>query len=254
MSTCDYMKKVVTDKYIPQEIAWTHEKASRFWDYFSTNISCQSNYFSKQVGSDLIKLVMRVIPLKGITLDFGCGPGYLIEYLLKNGITVQGLDFSAEAFKSISAKYSMYPLFKGAILAKGIPTPLDDESVHNIFFVETLEHLFPEEIDETISELYRVVKSDGYIIITTRNDEDLDSNKVICPECGCIFHRVQHMTSWKPSDIISLMERRGFQTIMCKAIILRSSSKLNFIRKIKSRIKRYKGPNLIYIGRKIIVE
>ena len=60
-----------------KRLEWTSEQVSKFWDYES---KFPENYFSKQVGSNLAAYIKNSFPDKKTILDFGCGPGFLMEY------------------------------------------------------------------------------------------------------------------------------------------------------------------------------
>jgi len=70
-----------------------------------------------------------------------------------------------------------------------------------VFMIEVLEHLLPEDIDKGLSEVWRVLKPKGYLVITVPYKEDLLKNMIICPECGAVFHRSQHLQTFDESKV-----------------------------------------------------
>ena len=241
-------------EYTPHEIIWTHEKSSRFWDYFTHNKAYEENFFSKQVGNAIIDFILTYTNLSGNILDYGCGHGHLIEKLLKRGIPCEGLDFSSDSVRLVEKNFCKEPHFKGVTLAKGLPTQLESGKFDVVFLIETIEHILTEDLDETLKEIYRITRKGGYVFVTTPNEENLEAAKVICPECGCIFHIVQHVRSWTKDSLSSFMENNGFTEVVCKAIRFRKDGKLAFLLNIMmnvvSKIIKKRNPHLIYIGKK----
>ena len=74
----------------PHRVLWTHEKAARFWSS-SADLELHAEvYFSRMVGESLIRFVRRRgVQLSGRVLDFGCGPGFLLEKLLQAGVSCE---------------------------------------------------------------------------------------------------------------------------------------------------------------------
>jgi ubiquinone/menaquinone biosynthesis C-methylase UbiE len=237
-------------KFNPHEVHWTSEKISRIWDFTSTQ---DSEYFSRRAGDSVIKLVKRKIPLYGKVLDFGCGPGHFIELLLERKIYSGGFDLSPESIKAVEAKFSSNPYFLKGIHSSTFPIPIENNFYDVIFLIETIEHLLPEQIDSTLKEIRRILKKDGYIAVTTRNEEDLNKNKAICPDCGCVFHRKQHISSFSADSLSSFITNSGFSTIFCKPVLF-SITRLSWIRRLYIQYLRISGekmPSLLYIGKKI---
>jgi ubiquinone/menaquinone biosynthesis C-methylase UbiE len=130
------------------------------------------------------------------------------------------------------------------------PLPFKDESFEVVFITETIEHILPDNLIPNLNELYRMLKTDGYVIVTTPNGEILEKGTIICPDCGCIFHQGQHLSAWTADSLSALMANIHFRTIVCRTTHFRSSSKLNFLRDLIARVREYKKMNLVYIGQK----
>lgn len=237
-------------KFNPHEAAWTSEKISHVWDFYSTQ---DNEYFSKRAGDSIIKFIKRKIPLDGNVLDFGCGPGHFIELLLEKKIYSGGFDLSLESVDAVRAKFGSDPYFLGGIQSSSFPIPIENNSYDVTFFIETIEHLLPEQINSTLKEIHRILKKDGYTVVTTRNEEDLNKNKAICPDCGCVFHRKQHVSSFSADSLSSIIASSGFSTVLCKPVLF-SITRLSWIRRLYSKYLRISGekmPSLLYIGKKI---
>mgnify|MGYP001577543313 FL=1 len=195
------------------EIVWSPEKVRKIWDFYSKNLS-QSQYFSYHSGKYIVDYIGRYLNIGSMEslLDFGCGPGYLIEHLLKSGGRgkVFGLDFSKEAVDQVNQKFNKHKYFGEAVRVDRLPSPFADNSMDVVISIEVVEHLNDEQLDGMMQEVARVLKPGGCFVVTAPNKEDLEANKTICPECGCIFHRWQHVRTWTPQTLEDRLTSSGF--------------------------------------------
>jgi len=235
---------------IGHDLVWTREHVARFWEYYSTFKAVEDDYFSKQLGDTVINFVKRYVLLTGKILDYGCGPGFLIEKLLRDGRSCWGLDSVESNIRIIESKFSGHPRFMGAFHADTLPTPIPNEMFDTVFLIETIEHLLPDELPLILKELNRITKTGGTLIITTPNNENLDANKVMCPNCGNIFHHMQHVNSWTVNSLSSLMAEAGFRKTLCTATTLRPRTLWGYYKQITDTLTRHTPQNLIYIGEK----
>lgn len=204
--------------------------------------------FTGMVGRSLVAyLRSKGIRLRGRVLDFGSGPGYLLEVLLEQGVACEGADFSDTAVARLD-RFRPNPLYRGGHVVRGLPTELDAGAYDVVFFVETIEHLIDEDLGPTIAELRRLLAPDGRLIVTTPNEEDLSSAEVVCPDCGCAFHPIQHVRSWSGASLATFMERSGFRTVSCEAFSLRPSWRRSVLGTWNMRLRKLHLPHLIYIG------
>ena len=61
---------------------------------------------------------------------------------------------------------------------------------------EVIEHIPKDNLNKSVSEIYRVLKKDGILLVTVPFNENLIDNVTICPECGHNFHRWGHHNSF----------------------------------------------------------
>lgn len=236
----------------PHEVIWTKEKAALFWNY------CGSLYhkpsFAKRFGEVLVGFVEKRLPIKGPVLDYGCGAGFLIERLLDRKISCMGIDTSEKALSMATERFKGNPFFKGVFPAD-LPLGLKTESVNTVFLVETIEHITPDQFDFTLKEIYRIIRPGGYLVVECHNEEPINCGKIICPDCGAVFHRIGHLRSFSPDTLTKLMQAYGFQKEFCWTTTLRTKTFMNRIRALLYFLKEISGqkgrkPNLIYIGKK----
>jgi hypothetical protein len=79
------------------------------------------------------------------------------------------------------------------------------------------------------------VKPGGYFLGTVPYKEDLDENKVICPDCGKIFHRWGHQQSFDETKLRTILPD-GW-TVLVKPGLFINWQGLNLKRKIAAFIK-----------------
>jgi 2-polyprenyl-3-methyl-5-hydroxy-6-metoxy-1,4-benzoquinol methylase len=223
--------------------------ASRFWSAMARGPDV--NYFSKQVGATVIRHVRRAgVSLAGHVLDYGCGPGFLLEELLNQGIACSGADFDAQALDEARKRGRRFTNFGGAHLIERLPSALPSGQYSTVFLLETIEHLIGDELARTLAEIHRVLTPGGHVVVTTPNEEDLSQASVLCPECGAHFHPVQHVSSWSASTLVATMESADFMTVTCLPLHLRPLTSVDRLLIIGARLLRRRPTNLLYLGRK----
>ncbi|BCS54868.1 class I SAM-dependent methyltransferase [Geobacter sp. SVR] len=206
----------------PRSATWTPETIRRFWNYTSQKKSIEGEYFSFQVGDALVSLLQRVNAIKGgaRVLDFGCGPGFLLEKFLRAGSFCCGFDFSDDSVTSVNQRFKNLKNWEGAVSSTTLPTPFDGALFDIVTCIETLEHLLDEMIPPTLGEIARLLKQDGIVLFTTPYTEDIEARSVYCPFCDNVFHPVQHVRSFDENTLRQLLEQHGFEVLMCRSMDL----------------------------------
>lgn len=241
--------------YRVHEAVWTPQKVGRFWDYENNERKYQGGWFTLQVGDGIYNYTKKFLPKNGRILDYGAGKGFLTQKILeKSSLVVDCAEFSEAGLENIRKLVSHYPHFDRTIQIKDFPLNISDFTYDCIYFVEAIEHLTDEFFMPTLSEFKRILGKDGIIIITTKNDENLDENTICCPDCGCVFHRVQHVRSFTPESMSALMRGVGFTELWCGALTFDYfkddlSLKTKFLNTVRRILLRKKQPHLLYIGR-----
>jgi len=101
-------------------------------------------------------------------LDIACGSGYGTNILAKAGAKyATGIDISKEAAKHAQDTYKRDNL--GYQVGNGTNLDIEDNSFDIVVSFETIEHL--EEYEQFASELSRVLKKDGLLIISSPNKD-----------------------------------------------------------------------------------
>lgn len=235
----------------PHEIEWTTEKSKRLWDYYGPDPKRASTFFGYQAGRFVAKMLFANISTHGQTrlLDFSCGPGDVIAACLermRNTQEIHATDFSDINVRRVADRFKNERQFKGAVLTRSLPCPYPDGLFDVVIATEVIEHLLDSELDGMLAECHRLLTPGGRVFFTTPNEEDYDASKVLCPECGCIFHRWQHVRTWTVGTLRAHMERAGFITQVVKP-----ESWLNWRGELVSLLvnRRILKTGLVYIGK-----
>lgn len=242
-----------TGSFRPHPVRWDRATSARYWDYLSQQASAHGNYFSEQVSDAVLAyLRRRRLPLSGRVLDFGCGRGFLLQRLGSAGICCEGVDFSERSVDAARKLVAGLPDVRGVALAGSLPTPLPDRAFDLVVSLESVEHILPEDMEATFAEVRRVLRRDGRLVLTTPNEEDLEPSRQMCPECGCVFHRMQHVWSWSAASLSCSMEDLGWQTLRVEAVLFRQNgSRLARVKEYLDRFRRRRNPHLVWIGRPV---
>ena len=146
------------------------------------------------VGDDFLKqLIAHGLTPNMRVLDVGCGQGRmarpLVSYL--KGGTYDGFDIVKSGIEWCQTEYADVSTFTfqhanifnarynadGKIAAKDYAFPFPDESFDFVFLTSVFTHMFKEDIENYLSEIYRVLKPEGRSLITwfiMRNSETAD--------------------------------------------------------------------------------
>lgn len=208
-----------------QEIEWTPEQIARFWDYQSHRPSAMANYFSVSHGMPIAKRTLpRVAKRKSARiLDFGCGTGHFLKSIsqLRPDIQLCGADFSHDSIRIAQKTCDAIDPLPDLRTLGSMPTPWAGGSFDAIFSLEVVEHLSDVALEAMLSEIHRLLRDDGYVVITTPNDENLEQLHTCCPNCGRTFHIWQHVRSWSRDSLIEFMSQYGFTLVSASSTELR---------------------------------
>lgn len=204
---------------------WKPENTDKFWEWSSKNKN--NVYFSKLVGSGILNLIKKQRKLSGDFLDYGCGPGFLLEQFLKTGMNCYGCDLSESSVNIVNEKFFNMKHWNGAKKIENMKIPFEDNKFDMITCIETIEHLTDEILDGVLKELCRILKPGGVIIFTTPNNENLEKNFIYCPFCDSEFHKVQHVRSFSKDSLTELLRLYNLKVFYCKETDLQYYCKLD---------------------------
>jgi SAM-dependent methyltransferase len=205
----------------PHPIAWTPASIARFWNLYESTGGMDLWHFSKQRGAALMRYVANQVDIMEPILDLGSGSGHLIGLLLRKNLQCFAADVSSKGLEITAARFSGQSGFLGArFMDSNGKIPFNDASIGTVFLLETIEHLLPDALEALLAEIPRVLSKDGYLIITTPWNEDLRAGCVECAQCGCMFHKTQHLRKNNEASVTATVEKAGLQIVSCEAALL----------------------------------
>ncbi len=114
-------------------------------------------------------------PPGGRVLEVGCGNGKTAVALARRGYRVTGMDFSQKAI-DICRELILDADF---VCASVLNIPFENGSFDGISAFHVLEHLTDEELNKASEELYRVMKTGGYLLVKSFAEGDMRAGKGI---------------------------------------------------------------------------
>lgn len=148
------------------------------------------------------KILFDGIPLKGKKfLDVGCGLGFFAFRAGKLGAEVHGIDIGKRLVRISSKRYP-----KGKfIVAPAQKLPFKSNSFDLVLCTEVIEHVNKQ--NKVLDELFRVLKKDGYLILTTPNRLFHPLYTFLCSIGVRPYHGNEYW--YFPWEIKRALEKRG---------------------------------------------
>ena len=122
-----------------------HREVDKNWKYYPIY----------QAKVDFVRKFLAGIPKDVKILDAGCGEGILVEEFKGKGYDIVGMDLN----------YSSKHVKKGDITAM----PFKDKEFDLVLCLDIIEHLNFHQQEKAVSEIKRVLKKDGRLLLTIPN-------------------------------------------------------------------------------------
>lgn len=183
---------------------WDQDTTNRFWSYIAgTPLDALS--FARQNGANLLSGLEGWLQPGGRHLDVGAGEGHVVRLLTSAGYATGALEPAEGRRRMLDAMLSRSPHYLGCIEAADPANPFD---VALAF--EVIEHIGTPELPGFLAHIGACLVEGGVMIISTPSREDLSASVVYSPVSGHVFHRWQHVQTWTPERLRSLVEQAGF--------------------------------------------
>lgn len=143
-------------------------------DYFLTACEGYEEYLQTE-GEQLSRRLAEAFSVAGIkkdmtVLDVGSGRGEIVRHCARMGANVYGIDFSTVANRLARDLVSNIgeTVGKTGIIqsdAKFLPFPTN--YFDRVLMFDIVEHLYPQELDQALRDVHRVLKEDGRLVVHT---------------------------------------------------------------------------------------
>jgi SAM-dependent methyltransferase len=115
--------------------------------------------------------IIKDIQDEGIVLDVGCADMWLARLITSKNAEVIGIDINIISLRYGKGLISASPSLRShAICASVSALPIRDSSIDKVIMLEVIEHLHPLDAHKAIKEVYRSLKSYGFLMLSTPND------------------------------------------------------------------------------------
>lgn len=188
-----------------KRIKWTPQLVNKFWDGVAQT-ELDNLSFGKVAGPQFLELISNYLVQGRSYLDFGAGSGHVVQLLLDRGLNAAGFDSSPDRQALLLEKIGQHKNFLGI---KGVDS---NEQFDVVLLMEVVEHVLDEEFSSVLARVSSFVKPGGYLVVSTPNNENLESSSVYCPVSDTFFHRWQHVRSFTPLLLSECFRKIGFST------------------------------------------
>nr|WP_243435740.1 class I SAM-dependent methyltransferase [Acanthopleuribacter pedis] len=140
----------------------------------------------------------------GRTLDVGCGPVSVLNFVRPKGMQPFGLDPLAEVYareKLIECRDDVRPMPIAGLPAERMP--FLDESLDQVICLNVLDHV--SDAPRVLAEIHRVLKKDGYLRLYVHTFASWIKR--------FLFFDTPHTYHWDHEEFKALVEAGGFKIV-----------------------------------------
>jgi SAM-dependent methyltransferase len=200
-----------------------HRFVSPQWEFYPT-------YIAKLAA---VRAYLTALPAQSRVLDAGCGEGVLVDEF-RGKLAIEGID----------SNYSADHVLRGSLLA----LPYADGAFDCALCLDVLEHLRFDEQPRALSELFRVIRGGGELLVTVPNLAHLQS-RVHFALGGRLIRTanpLKHPGDRPVGEYLDLARRAGFELVSHRGIfptipvltrlIRRSPARLEWLHRALTRL------------------
>ncbi|HUD44025.1 MAG TPA: class I SAM-dependent methyltransferase [Patescibacteria group bacterium] len=229
----DLLKKTYTKKISEIKDLNTAD----FWD--NRLFKIQSIDEQDGMAKDRIFTTLNFIPNRKLKiLDIGAGYGFIEEIIQKRHIKVKlfGNDISGAAINNLKKR------FRGTFKIESIYNMnYKNDYFDVVLLLEVLEHIPPSRTLKILSKINKLIKKDGYFILSVPMNEGLEYMKT---------NKNGHVRVYTRDIIFSELKISGFEVINYKEFY--AFNKFYFFKKMLSKLllNRWKPNNIVIKAKK----
>ncbi len=176
-------------------------------DYFKCSLSRYRLYFA----------LACALPKGANVLDVGSAPGHVSTGLHLMGFHVEGVNLNEEWNKFYPSPEWVERLGVKTHDFEKAPLPWGGESFDAVFFCEVLEHIAVKNPAEVLTDLKRLLKPGGSLILSTPNICNVSNLYALLKGRnvmwdGDIFYGSydRHNREYTPAEVLAVLEEAGF--------------------------------------------
>lgn len=204
-------------------------------------------------GVDNIRLgqVLKFIGSEKKVLDVGCGDGFIMKKIRKNGNNVEGIEVSTPAvIRARKSGFKVYDLSLSQPWAKNIKSKFDI-----VFAGEIIEHIF--DTDSFLQNIHGVLEEKGKLVITTPNIASLGRRILLLMgknpliEITAIKTDAGHIRYFTRDSLISLLKKNRFKILEIKSSVVNVNLNGTVYSGLLAKLFPTLGNNIIIYAEKI---
>ena len=177
-------------------------------DAFDMVLPEDMGHFRRHQEKRRFQCISRLVPKQGVmhVLDVGAGSGWLSEMLVSRGFETNALDLGLDSIlrakKRLERRSIAVPFTEGDVYRLPYRSGSFDAAVAS----EILEHL--EKPKEALSEIARVLRPGGWIIVSTPYRERIE--ETLCIHCNRKTPVNAHLHAFDERTLTELLKTAGF--------------------------------------------
>ncbi|MCA9077409.1 MAG: class I SAM-dependent methyltransferase [Planctomycetaceae bacterium] len=158
----------------------------------------------KPFDRELLKQFAESVGVGQTVLDIGCGPGHTTAHLNSLGLAATGVDLSPKMIDLATVTFPQVSFEVGDFFA----LERQPSSVAGILAFYCIVHLTPEQLVPAFSEMYRVLRDDGVLLLAFHVGAE-----VIHAENFLDTDAVLDFTFFETSQVEAALSTAGFALI-----------------------------------------
>ena len=206
-----YHKKILKEKDYKERALLYHELYDKLFAFLKIHVP-ELEIFG--FNPDLIESNSNLFENK-VVLDYGCGYGVSTDLISKKAHFVYGIDASQVVIEEANRKYAKL-LANVELRCHSIPKlPFESEMFDTVYSNDLLEHMHPEDLNIHLTEIYRILKSDGKYLFWTpgRRLGPWDCTQFFYPRGMGFKSRGVHIREYTYGELIAIIQEIGFRKI-----------------------------------------